>query len=106
MMNKSIACFLVVSAFKTHGAVVMKCAEEDVAFVKKQLSDKRLSAEKIASEEVAGKLINAWSQCLIKNELMMDGLSFRLYQDPERSKNYLRVYNDFDGTSKLFGPFI
>lgn len=106
LTNKTISYFLIVLAFETHGADVAKCAEEDIRFVRTQHAEKRLSAEKIADEQVAANSINTSSQCLIKNELMMDGLSFMLYKENEGSEFFIRIYNDFDGTSTLYGPFI
>lgn len=106
VMNKTIAYSLVVLAFETHGAGVAQCAEEDVRFVRKQHIENRLSAENVVEEKVMENSINSLSQCLIKTELMLDGLSFMLYKGRNGRESYIRVYNDFDGTSKLYGPFI
>lgn len=105
-MNKTIGFFWVVLAFETHGAGVAKCAEENITFVRKQHVENHLSAEKVVEEKVMEKSINTSYQCFIKNELMMDGFSFMLYKGHGGRESYIRVYNDFDGTSKLYGPFI
>lgn len=105
-MIKTISCFWVVLAFETHGSSLATCSEEKVTFVRKQHVENRLSASNVVEEKVMENSINSLSQCLIKTELMMDGLSFMLYKGRDGKESYIRVYNDFDGTSKLYGPFI
>ncbi|MBU0913066.1 MAG: hypothetical protein KKF22_11045 [Gammaproteobacteria bacterium] len=106
VMIKTISFILVALAFETHGSDVTTCAEEDVRFVRKQHVENRLSAEKVVEEKFMENSVNVSSHCLIKTELMMDGLSFMLYKGRDGKESYIRVYNDFDGTSKLYGPFI
>lgn len=79
----------------------------------------KLEADYITTKFVTGALIEAnkienglplsklkpYEICEVRNEIIMDGLSFTLYKIEREKQRYISVYNGFDGSSILYGPF-
>jgi len=81
------------------------CEIENQHYVKRHfVEDKLIVDTEVKQEDFVAELKNA-VVCEIKNEIMLDGLSFLLYQHDESNSAYIRVNNGLDGTSKLYGPF-
>ena len=59
----------------------------------------------MVAEADEGLAIKELRQCELKDDVMMDGLSFTLYKGTNSKVLFVRVHNGFDGTSKLYGPF-
>ncbi|MBU1308642.1 MAG: hypothetical protein KKE30_03800 [Gammaproteobacteria bacterium] len=94
-------------AFKSpsYAVEIVKCGSEDEVFIRELHAAKKLSNESLAAEAKDGFAINEWLQCQLKDDVMMDGLSFTLYKSIKSNGLFVVIHNDFDGTSKLYGPF-
>jgi hypothetical protein len=84
---------------------IVKCSSEDEVFIREIQAAKKLSNESLVAEAKDGFAINEWLQCELKDDVMMDGLSFTLYKSIKSKGLFVAVHNDFDGTSKFYGPF-
>jgi hypothetical protein len=82
-------------------ADLKSCSENDANYIKVLFNSNELNNKNIsdAKFKIDPKFI-----CVVKNELMMDGLSFTLYKSGE-NQNYIFIYNGLDGSGKMYGPF-
>lgn len=103
-MRKIIYSLLFILTSQSHAVDSWKCSTEEEVFVRELSSAKRLSNEMLIVVEEERR-IKKLLQCLMKDDVMMDGLSFTLYKGINNERAFVRVHNDFDGTSKLYGPF-
>ncbi len=99
--------FFLLLALTSHSYAldIVKCSSEDEVFVGDIHAAKRLSNESLVAEADEGLAIKELRQCELKDDVMMDGLSFTLYKGTNSKVLFVRVHNGFDGTSKLYGPF-
>lgn len=104
-MCKSMVALLLILSSQSVALDTVKCSAEAELFVRKLYSAKRLSAETLVAGEEKNSQIKQMSWCVIERDLMMDGLSFTLYQSIKNEAAFIRVHNDFVGTSELYGPF-
>jgi hypothetical protein len=77
------------------------CSENDVNYIRQLFNSNELT-DKNASNymfKIDSKYI-----CVVKNELMMDGLSFTLYKSGE-DFNFVIIHNGLDDSFKMYGPF-
>ena len=81
------------------------CDAENQDYVKRHLVENRLIVDAEVTQEDSVSELNNAVVCEMKNELMLDGLSFLLYQNDGSKFAYIRVTNGLDGTSRLYGPF-
>lgn len=92
-------------ALHSYAADIVRCSPEDALFVREIHAAKRLTNESLVAETDEGLTINEWHQCELKDDVLMDGLSFTLYKKIKTKDLFVRVHNGFDGTSHLYGPF-
>ncbi len=104
-MRKVTFSLLFAYASHSYAADIVKCSPEEEDFVREIHAAKRLSNEALVAEADEGLAIKEWLQCELKDDVMMDGLSFTLYKENKSKSLFVRVHNGFDGTSKLYGPF-
>ena len=98
--------FFLLLALTSHSYAldIVKCSSEDEVFVGDIHAAKRLSNESLVAEADEGLAIKELRQCELKDDVMMDGLSFTLYKGTNSKVLFVRVHNGFDSTSKLYGP--
>ena len=77
------------------------CSENDVKYIYELFNSKEL-VDKNASNVMFK--IDSNNICVVKNELMMDGLSFTLYKGGDYY-NYIAITNGLDDTFIMYGPF-
>jgi hypothetical protein len=104
-MRKVTFSLLFALTSHSYAADIVKCSPEEEKFVREIHAAKRLSNESLVAEANEGLAIKEWLQCELKDDVMMDGLSFTLYKRTKSKVLFVRIYNNFDGTSKLYGPF-
>ena len=84
-------------------AEVTNCSKSDFDFVKQTYVENKLSKNNLSDKVFK---ISEGQTCEIKNNLMMDGLSFTLYKLNNEKSEYIRVHNGLNGTSKTYGSFV
>ncbi len=104
-MRKVTFSLLFALTSHSYAAEIVECSHEEEVFVREIHAAKRLSNESLVSEADEELAIKEWLQCEFKDDVMMDGLNFTLYKRINTKDLFVRVHNDFDGTSKLYGPF-
>jgi hypothetical protein len=104
-MRKVTISLLYVLTAHSYAVDIVKCSPEEEEFVREIHAVKRLSNESLVAEADEGLAIKEWFQCELKDDVMMDGLSFTLYKGIKSKGLFVRVHNGFDGNSKLYGPF-
>ena len=104
-MRKVTISLLLALTAHSYAVDIVKCSPEEEEFVREIHAAKRLSNESLVAEADEGLAIKEWLQCELKDDVMMDGLSFTLYKGIKSKGLFVRVHNGFDGTSKLYGPF-
>ena len=77
------------------------CSDDDANYIKHLFNSGELNDKNISDVKFK---IDPEYICVVKNELMMDGLSFTLYKNGE-NHNYISIYNGLDGSGKMYGPF-
>lgn len=105
VMRKIIFSLLCALTSQSHAVDIVKCSNEEEVFIRELNAAKRLSKEMLVAEVEDDPLIQKLLQCELKDDVMMDGLSFTLYKGINNDVVFVRVHNNFDGTSKLYGPF-
>lgn len=104
-MRKLIFFLLLALTSHAYALDIVICSSEEEVFVREIHAAKRLSNESLVAEADEGLAINKLRQCELKDDVMMDGLSFTLYKGTNSKDLFVRVHNNFDDTSKLYGPF-
>lgn len=104
-MRKVTFSLLFALTSQSYAVDIAKCSSEDEVFIREIHAAKRLSNDALVAEAKDGFAIKDWLQCELKEEVMMDGLSFTLYKSIKSTDIFVDVHNGFDGTSKLYGVF-
>ncbi len=79
------------------------CSKSDFDFVKNILAENKLNKNNLSDQVFK---TSGGQTCVIKNNLMLDGLSFTLYKLNDEKSEYIQVHNGLDGASKTYGPFV
>ena len=80
---------------------VTKCSDAEIEFIRQTVHSKGF-LEKETNRQYK---VKPEQYCSLSNDLVSDGLGFGLYRF-ENSIRYIQVYNGFDGTVKMYGPFV
>jgi hypothetical protein len=80
---------------------INSCSDDDAKYIKQLFNSNKLNYKNISYVKFK---IDPEIICVVKNELMMDGLSFTLYK-AGYNQNYISIYNGLDGSDKMYGPF-
>jgi hypothetical protein len=77
------------------------CSESDVNYIHQLFNSNELTDNN--SSNIMFKIDPKYI-CVVKNQLMMDGLSFTLYKGGE-DFNFIAIINGLDDSLKMYGPF-
>lgn len=100
-LMKNLLLFTFILSANIYAVDFKSCSENDAKYIKQLFNSNELNNENIS--DVKFKIVPRFI-CVVRNELMMDGLLFTLYKTGE-SQNFISIYNGLDGTDKMYGPF-